>query len=53
MAKDKREHVMLVCSETGDINYYTSRSKTATKLELKKYNPRLRKHTLHKEKKRK
>ena len=29
MAKDKREHVMLVCSETGDINYYTSRSKTA------------------------
>jgi large subunit ribosomal protein L33 len=53
MAKDKREHIMLVCSETGDINYYTSRSKTSEKLELKKYNPRLRKHTLHKEKKRK
>jgi large subunit ribosomal protein L33 len=53
MAKDKREHVMLVCSETGDINYYTSRSKQSQKLELKKYNPKLRKHTLHKEKKRK
>jgi large subunit ribosomal protein L33 len=53
MAKDKREHVMLVCSETGDINYYTSRSKTSPKLELSKYSPRLRKHTLHKEKKRK
>jgi large subunit ribosomal protein L33 len=53
MAKEKVEHVMMVCTETGDINYYTSRSKTAAKLELKKYNPRLRKHTLHKEKKRK
>lgn len=53
MAKEKVEYVMLVCSETGDINYYTSRAKTSPKLELKKYNPRLRKHTLHKEKKRK
>jgi len=53
VAKDKREHVMLVCSETGDINYYTSRSKTANKLERMKYNPQRRKHTLHKEKKRK
>jgi large subunit ribosomal protein L33 len=53
MAKDKREYVMLVCAESGDINYYTSRAKTSPKLELKKYNPRLRKHTLHKEKKRK
>ena len=53
MAKEKREHVVLVCTETGDMNYYTSRSKTAPKLELKKYNPKLRKHTLHKEKKRK
>ncbi len=53
MAKEKREHGMMVGSETGDINYFTSRSKTKPKLELKKYNPRLRKHTLHKEKKRK
>lgn len=53
MAKEKVEYVMLVCEETGDINYFTSRAKTAPKLELKKYNPRLRKHTLHKEKRRK
>jgi len=25
MAKEKREYVMMVCSETGDINYFTSR----------------------------
>jgi large subunit ribosomal protein L33 len=53
MAKEKVEHVMLVCSETGDINYYTSRAKTAPKLELMKYSPRLRRRTLHKEKRRK
>jgi large subunit ribosomal protein L33 len=53
MAKEKREHVVMVCQESGDLNYYTSRGKTTEKLELKKYNPRLRKHTLHKEKKRK
>ena len=53
MAKEKREYVVLVCSESGDANYYTSRSKTSLKLELKKFNPVLRKHTLHKEKKRK
>ncbi len=53
MAKEKVEYVMLVCEESGDINYYTKRAKTAAKLELKKYNPRLRKHTLHKEKRRK
>jgi large subunit ribosomal protein L33 len=53
MAKDKREHVVMVCQESGDLNYYTSRGKATEKLELKKYNPRLRKHTLHKEKKRK
>jgi len=53
MAKEKREYVMMVCAESGDINYFTSRAKTAQKLELKKYNPKLRKHTIHKEKKRK
>jgi large subunit ribosomal protein L33 len=53
MAKEKVEHVMMVCTETGDINYYTSRNKTTAKLELKKYCPRLRRHTLHKEKRRK
>jgi large subunit ribosomal protein L33 len=53
MAKEKREYVVMVCQETGDLNYYTSRAKTSPKLELKKYSPKLRKHTLHKEKKRK
>ena len=53
MAKEKREHVMLVCTETGDINYYTSRNRLGEKLELKKYNPKLRRRTLHKEKRRK
>jgi large subunit ribosomal protein L33 len=53
MAKEKREYVVMVCQENGDLNYYTSRAKTSPKLELKKYSPKLRKHTLHKEKKRK
>lgn len=50
-AKKKLEIVHLVCTETGERNY-TFRKKPGTpKLELKKYCPRLRKHTLHKEKK--
>jgi len=53
MAKEKREQIMLVCTETGDINYYTSRSRMGEKLELVKYSPRLRKRTVHKEKRRK
>ena len=53
MAKEKRDHVMLVCSESGDINYYTSRNRLGAKLELMKYNPRLRKRTIHREKRRK
>ena len=53
MAKEKREHIVLVCSETGDLNYYTSRSKLTSKLELMKYSPRLRRRTIHKEKRRK
>ena len=41
----------LKCSESGDINYTTTKNaKTQTeKLELKKFCPRLKKHTLHKE----
>jgi len=53
MAKERREYVQMVCTETGDINYYTSRSKLGQKLELMKFNPRLRRRTLHKEKRRK
>mgnify|MGYP000885394772 FL=1 len=52
MAKNSsRVKVGLKCSQSGDINYTTYKnSKTTTeKLELKKYCPRLKKHTLHKE----
>ena len=49
--KDKREVVFLVCSETGDRNYTIRKKPKAPKVELKKYSPRLRKHTVHTEKK--
>ncbi len=46
-----RIKVGLKCEESGDINYstYKNSKNTAEKLELKKYCPRLKKHTLHKE----
>ena len=50
-SKDKREIVFLVCSETGDRNYTLRKKIKGEKLELKKYSPRLRKHTAHNEKK--
>ena len=48
-----REYVWLVCSETGDMNYRTNvrvKGGMPEKLKegLQKYCPRLRKHTLHK-----
>jgi large subunit ribosomal protein L33 len=49
--KKKKESVFLVCEETGDHNYTLRRKVGAEKLKLKKYCPRLRKHTLHLEKK--
>lgn len=49
--KKKREIVHLVCSESGERNY-TIRKKAGTpKLSLKKYCARLRRHTVHNEKK--
>ncbi len=53
MAKGKRkvETVFLVCEETGDYNYTVRRKSGGDKLKLKKYCPRLRRHTLHIEKK--
>jgi large subunit ribosomal protein L33 len=50
MAKEKRENVWLQCTETGDLNYRTEIKVEggAPKLELKKYCPRLRRHTVHK-----
>jgi len=51
MAKSKaREYVWLQCSETGDLNYRVQ-VRTAggmPKLKLKKYCPRLRRHSEHK-----
>ncbi|MEL6328073.1 MAG: 50S ribosomal protein L33 [Planctomycetota bacterium] len=48
-----REHVWLQCAETGDLNYRTSinvKGGIDDKLKegFNKYCPRLRKHTLHK-----
>lgn len=52
MAKDAREMVWLQCTETNDLNYRTiirvAGQTDQKKLELKKYSPRLRRHTLHK-----
>ena len=49
--KDKKEVVFLVCSETGDRNYTIRKRAGTPKLSLSKYCPRLRKHTIHEEKK--
>jgi large subunit ribosomal protein L33 len=53
MAKSmkKAETVFLVCEETGDYNYTLKRKPGGEKLRLKKYCPRVRKHTWHAEKK--
>ena len=53
MAKSKKkvETVFLVCEETGDYNYTLRRKSGGEKLKLNKYCPRLRKVTLHVEKK--
>lgn len=52
MAKKKkgpRQIIGLKCSESGDVNYVTTKNKlnSPDKLKLKKYSPRLRKITLH------
>ncbi|MFO0423146.1 MAG: 50S ribosomal protein L33 [Planctomycetia bacterium] len=51
MAKGKKklEVIHLVCEETGDQNYTLRRKSGGEKLKVKKYSPRLRKHTLHHE----
>jgi large subunit ribosomal protein L33 len=43
----------LVCSECKNENYYTDKNKKTTpeRMEIKKYCPTCRKHTIHKEKK--
>lgn len=46
-----RVQVTLACTETGDRNYITTKNKNKhpERLELRKYCPRLRRHTLHRE----
>jgi large subunit ribosomal protein L33 len=53
MAKSKKkvEVVFLACEETGDLNYTIRKKSGGEKLKISKYSPRLRKHTLHVEKK--
>ena len=52
MAKEARENVWLQCKECNDLNYRTNirvvGQDAHTKLELKKFCPRDRKHTEHK-----
>ena len=50
-SKKKAETIFLVCEETGDYNYSLKRKPGGEKLRVKKYCPRLRKHTFHTEKK--
>jgi len=47
----KKETVFLVCEESGDYNYSVRKKSGGEKLRLSKYCPRLRKHTMHAEKK--
>ncbi|WDH80768.1 50S ribosomal protein L33 [Paenibacillus urinalis] len=43
--------VTLACTETGDRNYTTTKNKRnhPERLEMKKYSPRLKRYTLHRE----
>ncbi len=53
-AKGNRVQVILECTEEpGSSRYSTEKNvkNTTGRLEIKKYNARLRKHTLHREKK--
>jgi large subunit ribosomal protein L33 len=46
-----RVTVTLQCTETGDRNYTTSKNKknNPERLEMKKYSPRLKRYTIHRE----
>ena len=49
--KGNRFLIALQCTETGMRTYVSQKNKinTPDKLQLMKYNPKLKKHTLHKE----
>lgn len=46
-----RVKITLACTETGDRNYITTKNKrnNPDRIELMKYSPRLKRHTLHRE----
>lgn len=48
-----RVNIILKCTETGDENYITTKNKknNPDRIEMKKYCPRLKRVTLHREKK--
>lgn len=48
-SSNAREYVWLKCTETGDLNYRTSRNKQnmTSPLRIKKYSRRLRRRTEH------
>lgn len=50
--KGDRKHVILESTESGH-SYHTNKNKrnTTERIEIKKYDPHLRKHVLYKEKK--
>lgn len=53
-AKGNREPIILECTEAPGTSRYSTvknRRNHSERLELKKYNPTLRRHTLHREKK--
>ena len=54
MAKKKKGNRIIIgleCTETGRRTYVTQKNRvnTTEKLQIKKYTPQLKKHTLHKE----
>jgi len=52
MAKGNRVQVILECTEApGTSRYHTTKNRRTTteRIELRKYNPVLHKHTVHKE----
>ncbi len=46
-----RVNITLACTESGDRNYTTTKNKRTNpeRIELKKYSPRLKKTTIHRE----
>ena len=49
--KKKAETVYLVCEECGDYNYIVRRKPGGEKLKLSKFCRKMKKHTIHNEKK--